>query len=84
MCCISFHIGRLCTDFPKLSGVEAIIELLLNSNEAELHAEALYLLGTAASNNRDFQLQALQEPNLVPAICVVFPPPPAIRPKNDE
>lgn len=58
-------------DFPGLGGVEVILEILLHLSEVKLQSEALHLLGTAASNNPEFQLQALQEARLVPAICTV-------------
>ena len=49
-----------------------MLNVIRRSKDTALQTAALHVLGTAASNNEAFRSEALQEGNLVPAICAVL------------
>lgn len=61
-------------DFPGLGGIQIVQGIIKNAVDTGLQSEALHVLGTAASNNPDFQEAALKSPHLLSALYEVAMP----------
>lgn len=53
--------GRNATDLHKMNGLAPVVALLSSQQPPELQAAAAFVLGTASSNNREFQLRLMAD-----------------------
>lgn len=58
-------------DLPGLNGIPVLMKIISSAAEQKLRAEAAYALGTAASNNAQFQAAVLKSPGSIPSLLEV-------------